>query len=258
MRLLIDKNKAIQILKDRIADIDKFNFNPESWKERTVLDLKEIFPVGSTQYIKIEFLSFDTYVVSEKAKVLSEAKKTAKELLTSYIEFIDEYSKVAQEKKVIKEKDFEAKYYEILKERNELVKDWNNLIKNHEEQIETNSEIQKQLENKGQQLKKIKDETIQIRNVSFSKLMKAFFSLPVWQIISTISIIIAIVVGSFTLGKTYQENASNTQMFELKNENRNLKDKEKSNAKIIIDQDKKINKLSNEIKEQSHIENQEK
>ena len=52
MRLLIDKNKAIQILKDRIADIDSFNFNPEAWKERSVLDLKEIFPVGSTPFTK--------------------------------------------------------------------------------------------------------------------------------------------------------------------------------------------------------------
>ena len=52
MRLLIDKNKAIQILKDRIADIDSFNFNPEAWKERSVLDLKEIFPVGSTLFTK--------------------------------------------------------------------------------------------------------------------------------------------------------------------------------------------------------------
>jgi len=67
MRLLIPKEKAIKILQDRILGLDEYNFNSEAWKERTVLDLKEIFPPGSTQYIKIQFLNFGNYSVSKVA-----------------------------------------------------------------------------------------------------------------------------------------------------------------------------------------------
>jgi len=103
MKLPIPKEKAIQIIQDRISGLNAYDFNAEAWKERTVLDLKEIFPIGSTQYLKIQFLRFDTYVVADKNKVVLEAKKTAEQVLKSYIEFINEYSKVAEERKIIKE-----------------------------------------------------------------------------------------------------------------------------------------------------------
>jgi len=240
MKLSIEKNKAIQILQDRINELESYNFNAEAWKERTVLDLKEIFPFGSTQYLKIQFLNFDTLVTSEKTKVFQDAKRTAKDVLNSYIDFIEEYSAVAEQRKIIAEKDFEQKYYELLDERNGLVSDWNNLVKKHEEALNEKAEIQGQSEENERQLLLIKEETIQLDNVSFNKLIKAFFNLPVWQIISIFSIVIAIIVGSFSLGKTFQENASNTQIFDLKQENQNLKEQSIKDAQTIENNEKTI------------------
>jgi hypothetical protein len=243
MKLLIPKDKAIQILQDRIAGIYAFDFNAEAWKERTVLDLKEIFPLGSTQYLKIQFLRFDTYVVADKQKVMLEAQKTAEQVLKSYIEFINEYSKVAEERKVIKEKDFETKYYDLLKERNEIVTDYNGLIKNYEEQLDTNSELLDLTENLNNQIETIKRDTIQIDNVSFSKLSNAFLNLPVWQIVTTFSVIIAIIIGVFGLGSIYQKNEDNNQIFDFKTEIKTLKDEKEINNKTLYDKDKELKEM---------------
>jgi hypothetical protein len=243
MKLLIPKDKAIQILQDRISGLYAYDFNAEAWKERTVLDLKEIFPLGSTQYLKIQFLRFDTYIVADKHKVILEAQKTAEQVLKSYIEFINEYSKVAEERKVIKEKDFEAKYYELLKERNEIVTDYNGLIKNHEEQLDTNSELLDQAENLNNQIETIRRDTIQIDSVSLNKLSKAFFNLPIWQIVTTLSVITAIIIGAFGLGSVYQKNEDNNQIFDYKTEIENLKDEKETNNKTLSDKDLELKKM---------------
>ncbi|NCT16718.1 MAG: hypothetical protein GW771_00585 [Flavobacteriia bacterium] len=243
MKLLIPKEKAIQILQDRISGLNAYDFNAEAWKERTVLDLKEIFPLGSTQYLKIQFLRFDTYVVADKQRVFLEAQKTAEQVLKSYIEFINEYSKVAEERKVIKEKDFETKYYDLLKERNEIVTDYNGLIKNYEEQLDTNSELLDQTENLNNQIEIIRRDTIQIDNVSFSKLSNAFLNLPVWQIVTTFSVIIAIIIGVFGLGSIFQKNEANTQIFDFKTEIKTLKDEKEINNKTLYDKDKELKEM---------------
>jgi hypothetical protein len=243
MKLLIPKDKAIQILQDRISGLHANDFNAEAWKERTVLDLKEIFPRGSTQYLKIQFLRFDTFVVADKRKVMLEAKKTAIQILKSYIEFINEYSKVAEERNVIKEKDFETKYYELLTERNEIVTDYNGLLKNYEEQLETNSELLDQEENLNNQIDTIRRETIQIDNVSFNKLNKAFLNLTIWQIVTAFSIIIAVIVGVFGLGSIYQKNEDNNQIFDHKTENNTLKSEREIINKSLSIKDKELLKM---------------
>jgi hypothetical protein len=247
MKLLIPKEKAIQILLDRISGLYVNDFNAEAWKERTVLDLKEIFPLGSTQYLKIQFLRFDTFVVADKHRVMLEAQKTAEQVLKSYIEFIKEYSKVAEERKVIKEKDFEAKYYDLFKERNEIVTEYNTLIKNYEEQLNTNSELFDQTEDRLNQIEAIRRDTIQLNNVSLSKLSKAFFNLPIWQIITTLSVIIAIIIGVFGLGSIYQRNEDNTQMFDYKTELKALKDEKEVNSKTLSDKERELNNMKKQL-----------
>ena len=247
MKLQIPKDKAIEALKNRISEIDNLDFNPDAWKERTILDLKEIFPIGSTQYIKIQFLRFETFITSEKEKVFSEAKITAKKILNSYIDFIIEYSKVAEERHIIKEKDYEQKYYELLKERNDVVQDYNDLIKNTEEQIDINSELLDQIQTNNNELQTIRENTIQFDNVSMNKLFKAFLNLPILQIVSVFSVIIAITVGCFALGKTYQENASNNDLFDVKVENKELKQKMEKNNIILQKKNNEVNELKNEV-----------
>lgn len=243
MKLLIPKDKAVQILQNRISGLYNYDFNAEAWKERTVLDLKEIFPLGSTQYLKIEFLRFDTFVVADKHRVMLEAQKTAEQVLKSYIEFINEYSKVAEERKVIKEKDYETKYYDLLKERNEVVSEYNVILKNYEEQHNTNSELVDQTEDLLNQIETIRRDTIQLDNVSFSKLSKAFFNLPIWQIVTTFSVIIAIIIGVFGLGSIYQKNEDNNQMFDYKTEIKALKDKKEIDKKTLTDNERQLNEM---------------
>ncbi len=247
MRLLIPKENAIKILQNRISELDNYNFNVEAWKERTVLDLKEIFPPGSTQFIKIQFLRFDTYVSSEKLKVFEEAKRTAKEILNSYILFIEEHSRVAEDRKVVREKDFEEKYSDLMKDRNEIVTEYNALIKSYEEQLETDSELLDQIENLRTQIESIRRDTIQIDNVSLLKLSKAFFNLPIWQIVATFSVVVAIVIGSFELGKLYQGNSDNNQLFDYKMEITKLKDEKSIDTKTIKAMDDELKRLRNGV-----------
>jgi len=247
MKLLIPKERAIQILQDRIADLHAHEFNAEAWRERTVLDLKEIFPLGSTQYIKIQFLRFDTFITADKYKVMLEAQKTAEEILKSYIEFINEYSKVAEEKKVIVEKDYEAKYYELLKERNGVVTEYNELLKNYEEQLDMSSELLDEKEELVNQMSTIRKNTIQLDNVSFTKLCKAFFNLPFWQIIATISVIATIIIGIFKLGNIYQENADNNEIYDFKTENTRLKAEKDSTNNVIFEKEKEIKEMQKKV-----------
>ena len=241
MKLLIPKEKAIQILKDRISEIYSHEFNADAWKERTVLDLKEIFPVGSTQYIKIQTLLFDTFVVADKQKFILEAQKKAEQILKSYVEYIIEHSKITEERKKLKEKDFEAKYYELLKDRDLVITDYIAFLEKYEELLEENSNLFDKSEDLNNQIKTIRKNTIQIDNVSLSKLSKAFFNLPLWQIITSISIIIGFIIETFRLGNIYQKNEDNNQIFDLKAEINLLKSSQDVSNKLILKKDSKIN-----------------
>ncbi|HYV95627.1 MAG TPA: hypothetical protein VE978_27880 [Chitinophagales bacterium] len=128
MNLLIPKDRAINILRQRISDLNDFHFNSKAWKDRTILDVKEIFGEFSNQWLQVYGLNFETYVSTEKQKVLNEGKQTANILLYSYIDFINEYSQIGEQKEVVKEQCFEEKFMSLLKKWNELVPDYNDLI----------------------------------------------------------------------------------------------------------------------------------
>lgn len=74
MKLLIDKDKAISILQDRIREVSSYNFDPQVWKDRTRLDVQYIFGRMCEQWLQVGQLRFDTYITSEKAKTLAEGK----------------------------------------------------------------------------------------------------------------------------------------------------------------------------------------
>lgn len=242
MKLLIPADQAIQILQARLAEIDANSFNPKAWKDRTENDLREIFPLGSMKWLQVSQIHFDTFVTSEKARVLAEGKDTARQLISSYIEFITQYSKIAQQKQVIKKKDYEQKYYDLLKEWNDLVPGYNELIKKYDDQLTSSEGLLETIETRDAEIERIKSETIQLDNVSFAKLTKVFFNLPVWQIVTTFSIIIAVIGGAFGLGSVYQKNEDNNQMFDLKTENRKLIEEREISNKLILEKDAEIQK----------------
>ncbi|MCO5241837.1 MAG: hypothetical protein M9904_17480 [Chitinophagaceae bacterium] len=224
MQLKIPAGQAIQILQDRLKEIDAYNFNPKAWKNKTENDLREIFPLGSMQWLQVSNLQFDTFVTLEKAKVLAEGKETARQLITSYIDFIKQYSKIAEQKQIIKEKDFEQKYYDLLKEWNELVPGYNDLVKKYDEQLTSAEGLLETIDLKDHEIERIKNETIQLDNVSFKKLWAALFNLPTGQLIAVFSTFLALLIGAFTLGTLYERTSANNELFDLRNSNKQLQE----------------------------------
>ncbi len=246
MKLLVPKEKAIKIISQRVLDLNSMNFNPKAWQDRTVLDLQEIFPIGSTQWLQVSQIRFDTYVSSEKSKVLNEAKETARQLLLTYIDFIENYSETSTQKTIIVDDNYQLKYINLLSEWNKLVPGYNQLLEN--EKVLRNEILskEKEIENTNQEIQRIQDNTIPFDKLTFSKLIKAIFNMPVAQIIVFFGIIISLIGGSFALGKTFQENASNAEQYEIKKERDDLR-KETLSLENEIRRLKQINKGSDSL-----------
>jgi len=133
MKLFVDKTEAVQLLKDRIADLDKYEFIPKVWKDRTILDVKQIFGQTSDQWLQVSGIHFETFIVSEKQHALQEGKNTARQLLNSYMKYIEEYSAIEGKRKAIEEDNYKNKYRQLLSEWNEFVPQYNELMKEHEQ-----------------------------------------------------------------------------------------------------------------------------
>ncbi len=234
MNLKIPTQQAIKILKDRHEEIDSYGFNPKAWKDRTENDLREIFPIGSMQWLQISSINFNTFVTSEKIKVLTEGKDTARKLITSYIEFIQEYSTIAEQKRIIKDKDFEQLYYALLNEWNKLVPGYNELIKKYDDQLTTLQGHLVEIETRDQEIERIKLETIQLDNVSFKKLWTALFSLQAGQLVGVFSTVVALLIGTFTLGTLYEKTSANNELFDLRNSQKQMQEQ---NEKIKFSYD---------------------
>lgn len=131
MKLFLDKDQAIKFLEDRLRELNAFDFDPKVWKDRTILDIKQIFGQLCDQYLQVSSIHFDTYITAEKQKKLQEGKATARKLLSSYIDFIKEHSSIQQEKARIDEETHFQKYRQLLSEWNEFVPQYNSLMDEH-------------------------------------------------------------------------------------------------------------------------------
>lgn len=78
MNLQIERDIAIKILEDRLRDLNSYDFDSKVWKDRTILDIKQIFGQYSDQWLQVSSIHFDTFVTAEKQKKLIEAKATGK------------------------------------------------------------------------------------------------------------------------------------------------------------------------------------
>lgn len=223
MKLLVPKEKAIKIISERVLDLNSSNFNPKAWQDRTVIDLREIFPIGSTQWLQVNQIRFDTFVTSEKIKVLKEAKETARQLLLSYIDFIENFSEANFQKSIIVEDNYRLKYTDLLAKWNNLIPEYNKLI---EDEIVLREEIlskEQDFDNLNEEIIRIQDNSIPFEKLTLSKLIKAIFNMPVPQLIIFFGIVFSLIGGSFAIGKTFQENVSNKDQYELKIERDILK-----------------------------------
>lgn len=239
MYLKIPKNKAIQILRQRIAELSEYNFNPKAWKDKTENDLREIFPIGSMQWLQISTIQFDTFITSDKQRVLKEGKDTGQRLLNSYIDFIENYSEIAEQRQLITQNNYQDKYNKLLSEWNKLVPQWNELLKKHQEVLAEGEAKNEQIENLNNEIIQIKNNTVQFENISVGKVVKAIKNLPVGQLIAVIGFIIAMLISSFKLGVMYQENSMNNTNYQLNKQN-------DANQELLKQKDKEIDNLQNE------------
>ena len=156
MKLLIEKEEAIKLLRERISDINSWDFDHKVWKDRAILDVKQIFGQFGEQWLQVSGLKFDTFVESQKAQVLKEGKETARKLLSSYIDFIEKHSIIAERKRIVEEDSFRQKYSELLRDWNDFVPKYNDLLKEHEAILDYNSSIEEKIKELETQLSETK------------------------------------------------------------------------------------------------------
>lgn len=225
MKLLIPKDEAIAILRQRLQELSAYNFNHKVWKDRTILDLKQIFGPLGEQWLQISAIYFDTAITSQKAQKLQEGKQAAAGLLNSYIDFIEQYSKIAQQRAQIKEKGFEEKYYDLLGEYNAQAKEYITLMDEHSNLLDENQKLLEQVDDAEAENQRLIDNTLQLDNVTVKRLWLGVQNLPTIQVITIVSVLVALLVAAYTIGQLVERTGANNESFELKTENKELKNK---------------------------------
>ena len=252
MQLQIPKDEAINILRQRLQELNAYNFNHKVWKDRTLLDLKQIFGTTGDQWLQVYSIYFDTAITSQKGQKLQEGRQAAAGLLNSYIDFIEQYSKIAANRKQIKEQGFEEKYYGLLAEYNTQANEYIKLMGEHSSLLDENADAINQLAESQQENERLIDNTLQLDNVTFKRLWTGIQNLPTIQIVYIVSVLVALLIAAFTIGQVIEKNGANNESFDLKTENRELKsasqkmqtqiDSQKATISIQVDSIQKLNK----------------
>ncbi|AIG30890.1 hypothetical protein IA01_10625 [Flavobacterium psychrophilum] len=183
-----------------------------------------------------------------KYEILEKGKKQADQFLESYIEQIEEYSKI--EKKKLEESE---EYFKI--ENSKLVSDYNKLLNDAKLiEIEKNQFL-KNVESQNQKIQSLEKNTVQLTDITIKKIVMLISHLPISEVITFISIFLAIIGFSFWIGTTVQENLNKNEQFNsnkiISTQSDSIKDLkivlkstvlEKQNIKKQLDSIKRINK----------------
>ncbi len=247
-KLSVTKERAIQVLSDRLKELNQFNmqvpFNAKAWKDKTVNDLKEIFQFGQ-QWLQVSGIQFDTFVTTEKSKVLEQGKQHARELLISYIDWVKAYE---PEKDTIWENmpelrqlndSYKIKFDQLLKEWNETIPQYNQLMEDHLTLTEESN-------TKDDEIAYLKGNTLQLDNMSLKKVFKAMGNLPLPQIGAIIGFFLAVAGAGFWIGSTIKENSTNTTIFNLNKELSDERAESKAKDDTITNLQQELHKLKSD------------
>lgn len=152
MKLNVPKDDAIRIINERLSELNSFDFDPKVWKDRTVIDFKQIFP-SFDQWLQVSQIQFETYIEKDKIKTLEKGKATAKKLLNSYIDFIRQHSAIRTKEREVVETSYKDKYRELLAKWNEFVPQYNDLLSRHSDLVDTTNSLYDKIEELETQLK---------------------------------------------------------------------------------------------------------
>lgn len=125
----IPLNRAIELLEQRLSDVEKPDVDFKALQSRIQQDVERIFGRGSTQSISVitlETLHFD------KPEKIEKCKSNFKQTILGWINYIKDFHLIEQEQVEMSEKEYEEKYLKLLDKWNELVPDYNQLLKDYE------------------------------------------------------------------------------------------------------------------------------
>lgn len=128
----IPHNRAIQLLEDRLKEVDAFGTDLKALKNRLQIDVEGIFGRGSTQAISVITLNTLHF---DKPENIAKCKTTFRQSIQGWINYIKDFHIIGQEQIEISEQEYKVKYAELLKKWNDLVPEYNELLKNHETTI---------------------------------------------------------------------------------------------------------------------------
>jgi len=129
--ILIPLNRAIDLLEDRLKDLNKPNLDLKAFKSRLQDDLIGIFGRSSHQYVTSIGLSSYSFNPDGQRKTINELTQT----IQGWIDYTKEFDIIQKEKVQISEETNRLKYQALLEKWNDLVPEYNQLLENHEKTI---------------------------------------------------------------------------------------------------------------------------
>src|SRR5690606_27451899 len=150
----IPNNRAIQLLEQRLLDVDSPTVDLKALQSRIQQDIETIFGRASTQSltaITLPTLHFD------KPEKIASCKTNFRQTIQGWIDFIKDYNLIKQEQTEIQEQEYKEKYENLLEKWNNLVPDYNKLLEDYEdtlkkydEALSWNETLQNRLDDKSE------------------------------------------------------------------------------------------------------------
>lgn len=249
MELKIPKHKAIEILEKRKSEIGIIGFEPKVWKHTTEDNLKEIFGGLDFKWSQINSISFSSPYSEVSSNVFVSGKIQAKKYLDSYIEQINDFTEIQNNLNEEKERFFEQENKNL---RSQLIE----LISSSNKNLGERNELLSEINAKNIEIKKLKENTVQLTEITLNKLFGLIKNLPIGQAIGLFSALFGIIGFSYWIGTTIKENSFLKSEYELQTKINELKlDQQKSENNIYklktenINLKQKIEKLDiNKVK----------
>lgn len=128
----IPHNRAIQLLEERLADVDKPYTDLKALQNRLQIDIEGIFGKGSSQAIAV--ITLDTLHFDNLDKIVK-CKTTFRQTIQGWINYIKDFHIINQEQIEISEQEYKEKYYSLLVKWNDLVPEYSQLLKDSENTV---------------------------------------------------------------------------------------------------------------------------
>ncbi len=242
MKLKIPTEKAIEIFEKRKQEISQYGFEPSVWKSTVENDCREIFDGVDFRWLDIGKIKFTTPVTSAKESTLAKGKVQATKLMESFIEQIREYSQIAELKSQEREKYYESEYNELNKETSRIIAQANELIVDQNKLLD-------ELREQDAEIKRLNKETVQLSNISLSKLFKLIGNLPLVQSIGLVTTFIGIIGFAVYCGTLIEKSTNQANQLEDKTQIQKLLGKEEKLTDSLKILNKKVKAQSGTITE---------